>query len=337
MSYHTNQQIELQQKELNNYIDLTFKILKKLDDASCQSSIMKGEYESCCQDFFYNNLYLFNLYSKFNDFDDHARKIVKQRYNNLDLYHYTSYESLVSILGTKKLKLNCILNTSDIEEGKILFRNQINSVKNPIFILKNLAKTNFEEELKSLYFFSFTVMPNDASFWERYTKLKNPQNQKSAGGACIQFSKTGLTKLLEKDFKFIDFTPILYTNNDTTIFLEVINRVIEKVSCESSLCPKGKLELFKAYSCSIKREQFKSEREIRLLISIDTDTEKLPDYIEHCIELGQNYIYINLEKISAFKDFSQIISKITLKSNIMNQEERNLIRIQNPDIEIIEI
>lgn len=327
--------LSIQQKELNNYIDLTFNTLKALNDASYQSNLIHEEYEKCCQDFFFNNLFLFNLYLKLKGFDVQTQEIIKQRYDNLDLYHYTSYESLVSILGTKKLKLNCILNTSDSQEGKRLISNLKKSIKNTQLL--NQIEINFEETLRSVYFFSFTVMPNDASLWERYTKSKNPQNKNSAGGVCIQFSKANLKELiknLEKDLNFVDITPILYTDNDSSIFLEVLKSVINAISCERSLSSKEQLGLFKAFSCSIKREQFKSEREIRLLISIDTDKEKLPDYIEYCNELGQNYIYINLEKISAFKSFSQIITKITLKSNIMNQEESNLISIQNPDIVI---
>ena len=247
----------IQQKELNNYIDLTFEILKRLNDASCKSSIMKGEYESCCQDFFYNNLFLLILYSTFNGFDDQTRNIIKQRYDNLNLYHYTSYESLVSILCTKKLKLNCVLNTSDSQEVKRLINNLKKSIKDNQLLSQ--IKIKFEETLRSVYFFSFKVLANDASLWEIYTKSKNTQSKNSAGVACTQFSKTNLKELiknLKKGLNFIDFTPILYTDNESSIFLEVIKKVIKTVSFEESLSPKEQLELFKVYSCSIKREQF---------------------------------------------------------------------------------
>jgi hypothetical protein len=93
------------------------KLYKNKLKYSCIRELAKKSRDS----FFLDNLFLLEHFcSNDSAFDADQRRLIKNLYSELNLYHYTTYGSLKKIIEGKSLKLNHISKLNDDQEGKIL-------------------------------------------------------------------------------------------------------------------------------------------------------------------------------------------------------------------------
>ena len=146
------------------------KKLKSLEELSFEDQYFKDQSKALIKDFFLNNLYVFHQClhlertQKFKD-------TILSLYNNINLYHYTTYETLEKIITGKSLKLSRITDMNDKNECRALFYfyNTMYNESNDKEKIKNEAfKKLYNYYTSKIFSFSFSALKDDAAQWERY-------------------------------------------------------------------------------------------------------------------------------------------------------------------------
>lgn len=316
---------------LNEYYDFQtqqVQTLMTLFDRSCQEGVnhyVKDLAKKSLYRFFLDNLFrLKHFCSNDRGYDQRVRNLIKELYNELPLYHYTTYgalkkiigiDALESIDGKMSLKMNHVSKMNDCEEGEELTK-----------ILHPKCERIFNKYKSEAYSFSFTTCEDDAAQWDRYARPEYSKfDNKSDCGVCIEFSRPKLMEFITKkneSVRFLDIFTILYSTNVNPLDAVYIDALLRyRVKSESNQSDDQILYdlLLAIYSCAIKNESFKNEYEIRLLL-LTGDTP--PEFAKPVKDNDSDYVLLKLGE-----DFTKFISSITigpdacdeLKKEIRNQ------------------
>lgn len=284
--------------ELQNFFDYIqhlSEVFIKLNKYNSPNDFINKHKEQTSNNFLLDNLFWFD---KVKLDDDNKYKIeISEVYNSVTdkLYHYTSFETLEKIITGSSLKLNNLTNMNDSKEGRafIEYFQKIN-LKNP---RQNIY---FQEAIKlvpqyipKIFSFSFSALNDDAAQWARYSTSQNTKT-KTPYGVCIEFSKEKLLNLISQipSLSISEITPVLYVPDYKidNIFLQIVYAfaiTAFKNDTGSADISKPKIreklaEYLSFYSADIKHDSFKSERELRLIISLKN--------IPECITCGSIFL-----------------------------------------------
>lgn len=268
----------------NDFLSFAEDICKKLEsleELSFEDQYFKDQSEALIKDFFLNNLYVFHQCLHL-ERTKKFKNTILSLYDNINLYHYTTYETLEKIITGKSLKLSRITDMNDKKECTALF-----DFYNTMYNESHDKEKNNNEAFKKLYnyytskifSFSFSALKDDAAQWERYGVKKGTNDMKEPCGICLEIPMSRLKRLidsikvrndpqLQKNFDLVDIKPILYVPNFGTG-----NSMLDAVSRFAYLSNKNKekkdiIKEMCQWSATIKHESFKKEYEIRLLVAL---------------------------------------------------------------------
>lgn len=282
-------------------------------------------------DFFLNNIYLFSLCLRRKECPSEIKEKIESLYNNIKLYHYTTYETLEKIITGKSLKLSNITNMNDTKECKALFEffKQIIQESDDE---KQISLSEFEEKYNEytskIFSFSFSGLKDDAAQWERYGVKKNISSTKESCGVCIEIPMTRLIKLVntledqnnpqqQKNFDLVAIKPILYvpSYDKENSMLNIVSRFAywDYEHKENG----DKIKEICQWSATIKHESFKREYEMRLLVVLN-----LPDVVKI-----NGSILIDLDK--PCYEFNNLFSSITLGPETPEKMKDEVIKLLN--------
>lgn len=310
-------------EQLVNIFMYFYQMCEEYKNNPCVRSLV----EKSLNRFFLDNLYrLKHFCSNDRSYDQLVRNSIKELYNELPLYHYTTYgalkkiigiDALESIDGKMSLKMNHVSKMNDCEEGEELTK-----------ILHPKCERIFNKYKSEAYSFSFTTCEDDAAQWERYARPEYSNiDNKSDCGVCIKFSRPKLMKFIENHrsfVRFLDIFTILYSTNVNPLdakYIDALIRYRAKSESESNQSDDQiHYDLLLAInSCAIKNESFKNEYEIRLLLLTG---DPPPEFAKPVKDNDSDYVLLKLGE-----DFTKFISSITigpdacdeLKKEIRNQ------------------
>ena len=264
-----------------SYAEDICKKLESLEELSFEDQYFKDQSKALIKDFFLNNLYVFHrcLYL---ERTQKFKKIILSLYNNINLYHYTTYETLEKIITGKSLKLSRITDMNDKKECRALFdfyKTMYNDSNDKEKNKKEAFEKLYNYYTSKIFSFSFSALKDDAAQWERYGVKKGTNDMKEPCGICLEIPMSRLMSLIEsikerndpqlqKNFDLVDIKPILYVPN-----FDNGNSMLDAVSKFAYLSNKNKekKDLIKEmcqWSAAIKHESFKKEYEIRLLVAL---------------------------------------------------------------------
>lgn len=311
---------------INNYVKHLCKTLHNLNSYESNNPFFNNQNS---KSFLLDNLFLFylSIHGKKNRYTIEIKELYERTTNNL--YHYTTYESLEKIISNKSLKLNNILEMNDTEEGKAIERylnNKHESRKNE-YRLPLIQKINeqkiagIKQELpkcnSGIFSFSFSVLNDDASQWDRYGIPKGNRSNPPSG-VCLEISSSQLKSIVNrikannKHIQYIDIVPVLYTNysSDNIVLTNIYDRIYAQSNIENMLSIlKGlrhddkltqRIAMNSAY---IKHYSFKYERELRLIAIID-------NAITECTSFGS--LLLNMAYGNTDFKLSDLITSITI-------------------------
>lgn len=264
----------------------------------------------------------FFFFSQSEEWKNFREKVTNQlKYKaNKNLYHYTSPEGLIGILGANKLWFTEASCLNDESEGKYLYsliqdciennmsfdidfveevRRRIIENKNTVNDSKiDIADEGSEQayaEEKSKYFIcSFSLDKDALPLWNYYTKTP------TSIGYNISFSSSKLNKSVERELKS-DFTnryfyKVIYDekvqNSIIMEALEIGNRLWHKYGDNIY---RGDLifwlkEFFEHIKFGFKHPAFESEKEVRMILRMSS--VKFEELIVHNSETEYNEIKI---------------------------------------------
>lgn len=314
---------------INKYIDHLCGTLHNLNNYESDNSFLNIQNKETSKSFLLDNLFLFYLYiqGKTNKYTTEIKELYECTTSNL--YHYTTYESLEKIISNKSLKLNNILEMNDTEEGKAIEKHLSNKhesrkkeYKLPLIRKINEQKiAGIKQDLpkynSGIFSFSFSVLNDDASQWDRYGIPKGNRTNPPSG-VCLEISSTQLKGIINKikantqHIQYIDIVPVLYTNyGSDNVFLTNIN---DKIFLQSNLeimlsilngqQHDDKLtQRIAMNSAYIKHCSFRYERELRLIAIID-------NAITECTSFGS--LLLNIAYGDDNCKLSDLITSITI-------------------------
>lgn len=223
--------------------------------------------------------------------------------DNIKFYHYTTFESAINILKSKKIRFSSLVGLNDISETSysdfLLNRN----------IKKELHYKRIES-FNSRFVFSNTEMKDDLNQWRLYGD--------DGKGVCLEFAQNK-----NKSDYFIIFGKIIYGHD---VFTILNNLVLNLLYNYDSFLIFNRLDLWKNF---IKHKDYTSEKELRLIFH---NTKKYGlekdiffsvnrygifcPYVEFDLEdLPFNLIGINLGPKCYNKDLNQAQLKYYLSKN----------------------
>lgn len=314
----------------NDYIKHLCKNLHNMHKYKSDNSFLNIYHEETCKNFLLDNLFLFNI--SIQNSKNTYKKEIKELYDQTTrkLYHYTTYESLEKIISGKSLKLNNIAEMNDSQEGKAIenyLTSKIESLNSehrlPLIRKINEQKIqNIKQDLprynSGIFSFSFSVLNDDASQWERYGISKGNKNS-SPCGVCIEISYSQLKSIINgikacnKHIQYLDITPVMYVNDYDldNIFLKNIydnihiqSNIENIISIIKGLPYEDKLTQRIAWSSAhIKHCSFRHERELRLIAIID-------NAITECTSFGS--LLLNIAHKDQHFKLSDLITSITI-------------------------
>lgn len=195
---------------------------------------------------------------------------------NKKLYHYTTTESLISIIENKELWLTNRSFLNDINENKhyeILLKNQ------------NINPSN-ELQKEDQYILSLSIEGDLSNQWQYYGK----------GGYCIVFDREQLIKYLQFTHNSDQFIPALVKyNNDEKI--NIIEKIKDFVSTNNiSVDNADILYIHRILRCIFKEEQSSYEKEYRITF--------FNNHYKVNYRSNRGYIipYIKIQRPKEFKD-----------------------------------
>lgn len=305
-----------------DYIKHLCNCFSELKKYSSSHNFINEQNQKTSIDFFLDNLFLFH--KAILDNDNKYHKEVEKFYNTLTgkLYHYTNYPALEKIIQGKSLKLNNLSNMNDSKEGlalsEYLKERYPDNTEQSIWLNKTLEYVH--EYNSKIFSFSFSFLKDDAPQWDRYGVIKN-NGSKEPCGVCLEIDKQKLEGYLAEQkscFDMLEIAPVLYVphNDKSNTFLEMIF-VIALASTKKRLTntkipntnddnvKKILAKYISRFSTDIKHDSFKNEREIRLIASLNSNSQT-----RQCYTYGS----ILLSLASGEPDFklSDIITSITI-------------------------
>ena len=255
---------------------------------------------------------------------------------NIRLCHYTSSESLKSIIENKTLKFNSLSAMNDSSEGKILSRIVEKFVQHSEKVTED-QKREYIQHIRdriynNVFSFSLTTEYDDAPQWERYTRLDT--------GVCLVTSidKIGKLTTICSNHCHFNYGPVCYTDSKTqdgdySLLCNLFRTDASSKSIDDNL---------PTNSAFIKCSSFKNEREVRLVIersehkSDSLFTYKYSNTLAPYVLFNMNQYCLQFNKGNNF--FENFFDKIIIGPQSLITEENlrkylELNKIKNIDVE----
>lgn len=245
-----------------------------------------------------------------------------------NIYHYTSFSALKSILENKTLWLNNTFCCNDSEEIRYYLRQAINLIKQRFAEAKGSLNSatideiynNYVKDLeeKPAYVSCFSIDEDSAAQWDRYSN--------HGTGVCLKFSLKNLSKILPMGYK-LDYIKYGLEDEGIRISEFIAKNVLDNNNqAEAILNLDSSLRLLRYTACSIKHQSFASEKEIRLFVGQDifinaNAKSKICYNIKN--DTLSEYCELDLNQICKDNsiDFEDIITGITVGPNAKTTRE----------------
>lgn len=204
------------------------------------------------------------------------------------LYHYTSKESFLGIIKNKTLWASEILFMNDIKESKIpfeIFQNLINEkrnsdIKKKIEDVQNVKNINLFDFYKTfegfnIYVISFSEKENDLNQWRIYGE--------NGSGCCLEFNANELKLAIDRNLKILELSTngkigekyklnwkkCCYDKNEQESEIQSVLEYIKNKNNPDEILNAIQKKLLE-FSTYFKDAAFSDEKEVRLLLDLDT-------------------------------------------------------------------
>lgn len=272
------------------------------------------------------------------------RSILEENKNDISeiIYHYTSPDSLLSILKTGKLwfsDVNYLNDESEIEYTYQILKKKIGEHKDIInkdFFNKIEASINrFPKNLfdylsrTTYYIASFSTNPNNPKLWDEYTKTSNKI------GYNIGLYKTNIIAKIENKIKqqvFLIHNRVIYSEKEQEAIIENLllecNSFLRNSNSNKALFETSRmfLSFIQIFSLFFKQSCFKNEQEYRIVIEEYCDPITQSDQVYSSLHRSNAELFIPyIEQEFDKKDIKEITISPIIKENRSKKSLENLL------------